>query len=240
MDNPKICALIKDLLPQYCDNATSTDSNEYISLHLKECKKCGLYEKEIRKENKNISKSDSVVSENTNELDNNQATTEKYKTIAKHLYILKLTNFREDLAEELTQETFYQTFISFYKFRGECNIKTWICQIAKNTCFKYYLKNKLHKSINLPEFNNMQLLRYDKPIEKYIEDKELSMLIISKIKELKKKYRDILIYRLYFELPYSQICKIMHIRESSAKVIYFRGKEMLKDKLNYKIGNNIS
>jgi RNA polymerase sigma factor (sigma-70 family) len=46
------------------------------------------------------------------------------------------------LSEELTQETFYQAFISIDKFQGRCQIKTWLCQIAKNTFYQYLRKKK--------------------------------------------------------------------------------------------------
>ena len=45
--------------------------------------------------------------------------------------ICKLTDYDLDLSEELLSETFYQAFLSFGRFRGECEIKTWLCQIAK-------------------------------------------------------------------------------------------------------------
>ncbi|MBQ8800048.1 MAG: RNA polymerase sigma factor [Lachnospiraceae bacterium] len=58
-----------------------------------------------------------------------------YKDI--YYFILKLTGYRDDLAEELTQESFYQAFVSLGRFRGECEIKSWLCQIAKNTYYKH-------------------------------------------------------------------------------------------------------
>lgn len=33
-----------------------------------------------------------------------------------YFFLLKLTGYRKDLAEELTQETLYQTFLSLHKF----------------------------------------------------------------------------------------------------------------------------
>ena len=46
-------------------------------------------------------------------------------------FLLKISGYNSTLAEELTQETFYQAFISIAKFQGRCQIKTWLCQIAK-------------------------------------------------------------------------------------------------------------
>ncbi|MDE7121239.1 MAG: hypothetical protein K2O42_03660, partial [Oscillospiraceae bacterium] len=38
-----------------------------------------------------------------------------------YAFLFKLTQSR-DLAEELTQETFYQAFISFHRFRGDSDV----------------------------------------------------------------------------------------------------------------------
>ena len=57
-----------------------------------------------------------------------------YKDV--YYFVLKLADYRDDIAEEVTQESFYQAFISISRFRGECSIKSWLCQIAKNTYYK--------------------------------------------------------------------------------------------------------
>ena len=37
----------------------------------------------------------------------------------------------EEVAEELTQETFYRATKNIGKFRGDSKMSTWLCQIAK-------------------------------------------------------------------------------------------------------------
>ena len=44
------CEIIKDLLPSYVDELTSTESNEEIVLHLEYCPECQEYLREIRKD----------------------------------------------------------------------------------------------------------------------------------------------------------------------------------------------
>lgn len=38
--NKKDCKIVQDLLPNYIDNLTTTESNEFIETHLKDCKDC--------------------------------------------------------------------------------------------------------------------------------------------------------------------------------------------------------
>lgn len=45
-------------------------------------------------------------------------------------YLLSLCG-DASLAEELTGETFYRAYIHIGRFRGDCKMETWLCQIAK-------------------------------------------------------------------------------------------------------------
>ena len=55
-------------------------------------------------------------------------------------YLMSLTH-DADLAEELTQETFYQAVRSIDRFDESCKITTWLCAIAKNQYFAYAKKH---------------------------------------------------------------------------------------------------
>ena len=53
------------------------------------------------------------------------------KTVYK--YLLCLTKDK-DMAEDLTQETFYKAVKNIHTFKDDCKISVWLCKIAKNTC----------------------------------------------------------------------------------------------------------
>ena len=38
----------------------------------------------------------------------------------------------EDIAEELTEETFYKAVINISKFKNNSKLSTWLCKIARN------------------------------------------------------------------------------------------------------------
>ena len=56
-------------------------------------------------------------------------------------YLMSLTH-DADLAEELTQETFFKALKKVDDFRGECDLRIWLCQISKNIYYDYLKKNK--------------------------------------------------------------------------------------------------
>lgn len=54
------------------------------------------------------------------------------------LYVKRLSG-NEHIAEEISSETFFRAMQSLDKFRGDCDVRVWLCQIAKN-CYYSYLK----------------------------------------------------------------------------------------------------
>ena len=55
-------------------------------------------------------------------------------------YLLYMSQ-NQDISEELAQETFYRAILNINKFRGECELESWLCIIARNL----YYKNKKEK-----------------------------------------------------------------------------------------------
>ena len=66
----------------------------------------------------------------------------------------------EALAEEITQETFFKALKKIDEFRGDCSVRVWLCQIAKNTYYSYCANEKrrsehieediTYKAVNIP------------------------------------------------------------------------------------------
>ena len=50
--------------------------------------------------------------------------------------------YEEELAEELTQETFYQAVRSVDRYDGSCKVSTWLCQIAKHLWYREMERRK--------------------------------------------------------------------------------------------------
>ncbi len=62
-------------------------------------------------------------------------------------YLLSMTH-DSALAEELTQETFYQAIRSIDRFDGSSSISTWLCAIAKRQLWSYRRKHPALEEIN--------------------------------------------------------------------------------------------
>lgn len=151
-----------------------------------------------------------------------------------YAFLFKLSK-QSDIAEELTQETFYQAFISFHRFEGKCEIFTWLAAIAKHTYYKYLKKNRL--GLDMIDFTELEKNLTDESrlgenpadvCQRNIQREKVA----DTIKNLPPKYRDVVILRIYADMPFSQIAAVMNITENSAKVIFFRAKKKLSEELN--------
>ncbi len=158
-------------------------------------------------------------------------------------FLMKLTNYNTDLAEELTQETFYRVYLGIGRFKGQCHIKTWICGVAKNIYYLYLRKNKKIDSLNVTSFVFDKEVTYKKSsigsIEEVYENKETISIIIKIIDSFEEVNHKVMIYRFFSNMPYCEISKLLGISESSAKVIYYRGKIVLQNKLREEYGYEI-
>lgn len=156
-----------------------------------------------------------------------------YADYSKDIYyfLFKITGYEQILAEELTQETFYQAFISISKFEGKCQIKTWLCQIAKNMYYQHLRKMKREHSMLKSMSENEPLKDVTLSPQIQLENAELIRDALAIINSFDNKMRDVMLYRLYSDMPYSQISLLLKISESSAKVLFFRGKVALQTRL---------
>ena len=68
-----------------------------------------------------------------------------------YLYIRKLSG-NEHIAEEITSETFFKAMQSIDSFREDCDLRVWLCQIAKN-CYYSHLK----KQKNISKIEGLEL-----------------------------------------------------------------------------------
>ncbi len=143
------------------------------------------------------------------------------------LRFLRGLSRNEDLAEELTQETFYRAMKSVHSFRGDCDLRIWLCSIAKNLFFTY---RKKQQRITLGElFENYEVV--DKRIEQMIADQETAQQIHRVLHDLKEPYKEIFSLRIFGELSFKQIAELFHKSEHWACVTYHRAKEMIRKEL---------
>lgn len=146
-----------------------------------------------------------------------------FKTVYKYLFCL---THNENLAEELTQETFYNAIKHIGKFKGECKISVWLCQIAKHLWYKELKKKKLL----IIEGNYEETeLESSENIEDNVIEKENKQILYKKIEGLDEKTKEVINLRIHGELSFKEISEIIGKTENWCRVTFYRGKEKLKE-----------
>lgn len=144
-------------------------------------------------------------------------------------FLFKLCHEHET-AEDLTQETFYQAYMSLSRYRGECEMFTWLAAIAKNMFLKH-LRRTRHERILIDLYvTEPEAPLSDEPGYRIVREVE-AQSVRQAIAAMPPKYSEVLILRIYGELPFREIALKLGISENSAKVIYHRAKNMIKEKL---------
>ena len=151
----------------------------------------------------------------------------KYGEIV-YKYVFCLTG-NEDTTEEIVQETFLIAVKDINKFRGECKISTWLCQISKYIWYKKLKKEKIKKEIPLDILKNT--LSIEESIEENFWNKEKKIELFKKLQNFDEDTKNVMYLRIFGNFEYNEIAEIMNKTSNWARVVFFRGKQKLKEEL---------
>lgn len=134
-------------------------------------------------------------------------------------YLISLTR-DEGLAEELTQETFYQAIKSSNKYDESCKISTWLCAIAKNVLMTYRRKHPVLEDVDETEVAT-------ESAEAEAIGNVSRVELLKKIHDMEEPYKEVIYLRVFGGLSFAEIGEIIGKNENYARVTFYRGKEKL-------------
>ena len=143
-------------------------------------------------------------------------------------YIRRLSN-NEHIAEEITADTFFKALRSIDSFRGECDIRVWLCTIARN-CYFSYLK-KQGRLENMEDVDALNVPGTAESIEAQLVRREEAMRIQRVLHEIPEPYKEVFMWRVYAELSFKQIGQMFNKSENWACVTYHRARSKIKERL---------
>ena len=141
-------------------------------------------------------------------------------------YLFCLTQNR-DISEELTQETFAIAVEDIKKFRGECKLSVWLCQIAKHLWYKELKKSKKNVNVSFEEVNDNIL--YDESLEEIICEKEEKLKLFKDMQKLDEKSREVMYLRMVGNLSYEEIGEILGKTANWSRVTFYRAKQKIRE-----------
>ncbi|MDP4182916.1 MAG: sigma-70 family RNA polymerase sigma factor [Bacillota bacterium] len=143
--------------------------------------------------------------------------TDNYKKIIG--YLTKMCNDRE-LAEDLTQETFYRALLSFYYDNSAYICSKWLVKTAYNAYIDYIRKNKSGIiSFNAEEHDNV----FNQ------SDSTVRFAISEAMRHLPLHYKTVIILKDHCGFSYKEIAEITGLSEPVVKVTLHRARKKFKE-----------
>lgn len=144
---------------------------------------------------------------------------EKYSKLVYRLAYARTHNVHD--AEDITQDVFLKYIRLKKSFCSEEHRKAWLIKVTVNAGKSFVTSAWFRHRAELDETQE-DTETVDMPEESEID---------YAIKELPKKYREIIYLFYYEDLPIKRICDMLNMKESTAKSLLHRARGLLKDKL---------
>ena len=136
----------------------------------------------------------------------------------------------EPAAEELTEETFFRALRALPSFRGDCDIKVWLCRIAKNLWLTQQKKNaRLH-----PGEDVLEQVPDTQDFAEELGDKQAALRIHRLLHGMDEPYKEVFSLRVFGELSFREIGELFEKSEHWACVTYHRAKQKILAKMGGK------
>ncbi len=118
---------------------------------------------------------------------------------------------------------------SIDNFRGETDVRVWLCQIAKNCYFSYLKKQQRVENIDDIDFPDNQ-----DTIEEQISKQYDAMQIHLLLHNLDEPYKEVFMLRVFGELSFKQIADIFQKTDNWACVTYHRARNKIVTQMEEK------
>lgn len=132
----------------------------------------------------------------------------------------------ELLAEELTEQVFFQALKALPKFRGDCDIRTWLCAMAKNCYISYQRKHRPSEPIE-----ELQIPDPMQSVEERCLDRDQAMQIHRVLHSLPEPYKEVFSLRVFGQLSFGDIGSLFGRTANWACVTYHRARQKIMDQM---------
>ena len=139
---------------------------------------------------------------------------------------LRSLSWDEALSEELTQETFFKAMRSLNRFRGDCDVRVWLCQIAKNCWYSHLRREKRRAKDALSQEEASE-----ERLESLLDDRELAFRLHRILHRLDEPYKEVFSLRVFGELDFTSIGLLFGKSAHWACVTYHRAKEKIQKEM---------
>ena len=127
---------------------------------------------------------------------------------------------------DITQEVFIRAHRALPRFDGRSHLRTWLYRITVNLCLDYQERRNRHPWVDLEE------ITAEAPVETgpvaQAEAEATRQAIAGAVAVLPPRQRAMVTLRLYQDLPYGEIARIMGCSEGTVKATMFAALRKLR------------
>jgi len=132
----------------------------------------------------------------------------------------------ESAADDLTQETFIRIQENLESVRDPEKISSWIFRIAYHLCQDHF--RNLKKSSAQEELHDGLVNIEETPVQKKLEQGEMSQCVQDKLSLLPESQRSIIIFADIMEFRHQEIADILGLTAENVKVRLHRARKKFK------------
>ncbi|HHH26967.1 MAG TPA: sigma-70 family RNA polymerase sigma factor [Polyangiaceae bacterium] len=153
-------------------------------------------------------------------------------------------------AEEITQDTFVQTFRYIDNFRGDSKLSTWLFRVAVNLT-KNRMKRNARRGAGLKQdldsvadhtelgsAEGVSVGSVERPDE-LAQGRQLEVIVKHAIMELEPDFRQLVILRDVEDLSYEEIAEVTGLPRGTVKSRIHRGRAQLRTKVERILGERL-
>lgn len=146
----------------------------------------------------------------------------EYQGVLLHMCYVSLRD--QELAKDAVQETFLKAYRSLPTFRGESSEKTWLIQIALNTC------RSMQRSAWL-RHHDRRITPEDVPQPVWMPPEE-DMDVLCDIMRLPPKLKEVIMLYYWQDMSVSEIAQSLSISQSTVSRRLQHARNVLRDVLD--------
>ena len=165
---------------------------------------------------------------------NSDAATELYETFQSDIYyfILKTVNNDQELAEDLTQDTFIEILETIDKLQEPAAFVTWSKQIAYHKCTAYFRKRKEllvdENEDGYSVFDTIEEAREEFIPDAALDHEDLKQTIMKMINDLPEEQKTAILLRYFNEISVKEIADVQGVTEGTVKSRLNYGRKAIK------------
>ena len=134
-----------------------------------------------------------------------------------------------DDIDDILQDICVRVIKKIRSLRQPDRFRPWLAIIARRIALRYRQQKAQRKSMMNAELSDLELDNQSSQLIENIEQKEQYQLILSAVKSLPEKYRQVFILEHINDLTYKQIAEILNIPVTTVQIRLVRARRMLYD-----------